>query len=151
MNHEFDIDEDIGRLKFVDNLNDNLQSVFSPLPEAAVVFPAADGDVLTKFGQAGSKGVRISPVGTEIVCIAKGTVENIGSIDDKGYIKIVLDTGETAYFYNVTASVSVDDIVMPGQAIGNVEGDHLYLEIKSGETYIDPIEFIQQRAALTVE
>ncbi len=150
VNHEFDIDEDIGRLKFVDNLNDNLQSVFSPLPEAAVVFPAPDGKVLTTFGQAGSKGVRISPAGTEIVCIARGTVEYIGEIDGRGYIKVNLDTGEDTYFYNITPSVSVDDIVMPGQAIGNLEGDYLYLEMKSGEDYIDPIEFIQQRAALAV-
>jgi murein DD-endopeptidase MepM/ murein hydrolase activator NlpD len=144
--HELDIDKDIGRLKFVDNLNDETQSVFSPLPEGVAVLPS-DGEILTAFGQSGSKGVRIDPVSTQIVSIAKGTIEYIGEIDGKGYIKEKLDTGETAYYYNVDPSVKVDDIVMPGQEIGNLSGDYLYVEIKNGDVYVDPMTYIEMWTA----
>lgn len=150
VNHEFDIEEDIGKLKFVQNLDDETQSVFSPMPEVAAVFPA-DGDIMTRFGEGGSKGVRIVPTTSQIVCIAKGTVTQVGSIDDKGYVKIILDAGETAVFHNVTPGVQVDDIVMPGQPIGEVIGNFIYLEMQDGEEYIDPLEYIQKRSAMVVQ
>lgn len=142
VNHEFDIDKDIGRLKFVDNLNDETQSVFSPLPDTIAVYPA-EGEIVTAFGQSGSKGMRMDPVGTEVLSIAKGTVEYTGEIDGAGYLKVKLDTGETAYYYNVDPLVKADDIVKPGQQIGNLTGDYLYVEIKDGDTYIDPAAYIE--------
>ncbi len=150
VNHEFDIEEDIGRLKFVQSLDEEIQSVFSPLPEAAVVFPA-DGDVVTSFGEGGSKGVRIAPTGKEIVCIAKGTVISVGTIDDKGYVRVKLDTGLTAVFHNISPIVLVDDIVFPGQPIGDIADEYLYLEMKDGEEYIDPIAYIQKRSAMVLQ
>jgi murein DD-endopeptidase MepM/ murein hydrolase activator NlpD len=150
VNHEFDINEDIGRLKFVDNLNDELEGAFSALPDNVAVYPV-EGDVVTTFGQAGSKGVRFSSTGTQIVSIAKGTVEYTGDIDGSGYVKVTLDTGETAVYYNLDPSVKVDDIVKPGQEIGNLTGDYLYLELKSGDEYVDPIEYIQSHAASAVK
>ena len=148
VNHEFDIDEDIGRLKFVQTLNEETQSVFSTLPETAVVYPAA-GQVIQSFGEGGSKGVRIVPISEQIVCIAKGTVTSVGKTDESGYVKIQLDSGELVMLYNLTPIVQVKDIVMPGQPLGDVVGDYLYFEIKSGDDYVDPIKFIQQRAALS--
>ncbi|MGI5849100.1 MAG: peptidoglycan DD-metalloendopeptidase family protein [Christensenellales bacterium] len=150
VNHQFGIDEDIGRLKFVQNLDDSLQSVFSPLPDAAVVFPA-HGNIITAFGEAGSKGVRIDLDGTKIVSIAKGTVTFVGEINEAGYIKVALDSGETVSFYNISPAVRVDDIVMPGQLIGDIDGDYLYFELKDGDQYVDPIQYIEQRASLVVE
>jgi murein DD-endopeptidase MepM/ murein hydrolase activator NlpD len=142
VNHEFDIDQDIGRLKFVDNLNDETQSVFSPLPDNMAVYPA-EGEIVTAFGQSGSKGMRMDPVGTQVLSIAKGTVEYTGEIDGAGYLKVKLDSGETAYYYNVDPVVKADDIVRPGQQIGDLSGDYLYVEIKDGDTYVDPIAYIE--------
>lgn len=150
VDHELDIDKDIGRLKFVENLKDETQSVFSPLPEGVAVLPS-DGEVVTAFGESGSKGVRIDPVSTQIVSISKGTIEYTGTIDGKGYIKEKLDTGETAYYYNVDSSVKVDDIVMPGQEIGSLSGDYLYVEIKNGDVYVDPMAYIETWTAPTAE
>lgn len=150
VDHELKIDEDIGRLKFVDNINDETQSVFSPLPDGVAVMPS-DGEVVTAFGQSGSKGVRIDPVSTQVVSIAKGTIEYIGAIEDMGYIQEKLDTGETAYYYNITPSVKVDDIVKPGQEIGSLTGDYLYVEIKNGDVYVDPVEYIETWTAPAAE
>lgn len=150
VNHEFDIEEDIGRLKFVQNLDEELQNVFSPTPDAAVVFPSG-GEVITSFGEGGSKGVRITPEGQQIVSIAKGTVTSVGTIDDNGYVKVVLDAGETVTFFNIAPVVLTDDIVLPGQPIGDVSGEYLYLEMKDGEEFIDPIAYIQKRAAMVLQ
>lgn len=146
VNHEFDIDKDIGRLKFVENLSDDTQSVFSPLPDEMVVYPA-EGEVVTAFGQAGSNGIRMDPVDTVIVSMAKGTVEKTGEIDGMGYVKVKLDSGETAYYYNIEPCVKVDDIVKPGQQVGDLVGDYVYVEIKDGDIYVDPVAYIEKWTA----
>ncbi len=150
VNHEFDIEEDIGRLKFVNNLDEELKNVFSPTPEAAVVYPSG-GEVITCYGEGGSMGVRIAPAETQIVSIAKGTVTSVGEIEGSGYVKVELDAGQTATFYNITPVVRVDDIVLPAQPIGEVSGEYLYLEMKDGEEFIDPIDYIKKRTAMVLQ
>ena len=150
INHEFDIDEDIGKLRFVKSLDAETQSVFSAMPETAVIYPT-DGGVVTAFGDSGSSGVRFEQTGSPIVSIAKGAVTAVGTIDDMGYVKIELDAGETAIFYNVEPCVQVDDIVYAGQTIGDAMGDYLYLEMKSGDDYIDPVTYIEERASFVVQ
>jgi len=146
LSQEFDIPEDIGKLKFVEKLDDEAQSVMSVLPDSAVVIPS-DGEVLTTFGQAGSSGVRYGADGQTAYCIARATVTMVGEVDGQGYVRLVLDTGETALYYNVDPLVQVDDIVQPGQIVGTVSGDYLYVEMKDGEEYIDPIAYINGHTA----
>jgi hypothetical protein len=141
LSQEFDIDDDIGRLKFVQNLDDEVESVMSVLPGGVAVYPS-DGDVITAFGEGGAKGVRFSSEGATAYSIAKATVTAVGEIDGQGYLKLTLDTGETALYCNIEPLVLVDDIVMPGQAVGELTGDYLYVEMKDGEEYIDPIGYI---------
>jgi hypothetical protein len=143
VSHEFDIDKDIGRLKFVQTL-DETEAVFSEQPGLlAAVYPA-DGDIVTEYGEAGSRGVRFEASGSA-ACIARGTVTAAGEIGGTGYIKTVLDTGETVSYYNIDPAVKVDDIVAAGRTVGEVEGGYLYVEMKDGEEYIDPIAFIEQK------
>ena len=146
MSQEFDIPEDIGKLKFVENLDDDTQSVMSVLPGDAAVYPS-DGEVVTAFGQAGSSGVRFSAAGQTAYSIAKGTVTAVGAIGGQGYVKLVLDTGETVLYCNIEPLAVVDDIVMPGQTIGTLTGDYLYVEMKDGDALIDPITYISGRTA----
>ena len=150
VNHEFDIEEDIGRLKFVQNITDDVQGVFSTSEVTSAVYPA-EGEVVTAFGESGSQGVRFAPVGTEIVNIAKGTVTEVGDIDGMGYVKVELDTGETVVYHNISSLVQCDDIVMPGQPVGHTQDDYLYIELTSDGEYIDPMAFIKQRAAIVVQ
>jgi len=148
--HEFNMDEDIGRLKFVDTLDGESQSVFSANPGAVAVYPAK-GDIVTAFGQAGSSGIRIKPANAKAVCIAKGTVEQTGKINGEQYIKIALDTGEAVYYYGINPVVKVRDIVKPGELVGDIIGDYLYIEIKDKDKYIDPVAFIERQAAAVNE
>ena len=141
VNHEFDIDKDIGRLKFVQTL-DETEAVFSAQPDALAVYPA-DGRVVTAFGEDGSKGVRIEASGN-VSCIAKATVTAVGEIGSMGYVELTLDTGETLVYHNIEPAVQVKDIVAPGQTVGAVTGNYLYLEMLSGDAYIDPLAYVQK-------
>ncbi len=149
VNHEFDVDEDIGRLKFVEALEDT-QAVFSALPEGTIVYPA-DGEVVTTFGEGGSKGVRMSAQTPEIMNIAKGTVAAVGDISGEGYVKVVLDTGEIVTYHNLEPCVKMNDIVMPGQIIGKTEEGYLYVEMKNGDSFIDPIAFLNGHAGAALQ
>lgn len=142
---EFDIDDDIGKLKFVENLDDGTQSVMSVLPDTAAVLPS-DGAVLTAFGQSGSSGVRFGPDGQTAYGIARGTVTAVGAIGEQGYVKMQLDSGETVLYCNIEPAVQMADIVQPGQVVGTLSGDYLYVEMKSGEEYVDPIAYISEQA-----
>jgi len=146
VNHEFEIDEDIGRLKFVEAL-DETESVFSAMPEGSVAYPA-DGEVVSAFGEGGSNGIRMSALTPEIMNIAKGTVTAVNELDGEAYIEVALDSGETVTYHNLTPCVKVDDIVMPGQVIGKVQEGYLYIEMKKGGRYIDPVGYINSHAGL---
>jgi murein DD-endopeptidase MepM/ murein hydrolase activator NlpD len=148
VNQEFDIDKDIGRLKFVQTL-DETEAVFSAEPGVLATYPA-DGRIVTRYGEGGANGVRIEAVGN-VASIAKGTVTAVGDIGNMGYAKVTLDTGQTVAYYNVDPAVQVDDIVMPGQTIGVVLGSYLYLEMKDGDEYIDPIAFIEQKVEAVLQ
>ncbi len=149
VNHEFDVDEDIGRLKFVEAL-DETESVFSAMPDGTIVYPA-DGEVETAFGEGGSNGVMMSAQTPDIMNIAKGTVTEVGELDGEGYVAVVLDSGETITYQNLAACVKVDDIVMPGQVIGQTEQGYLYIEMKNGDAYIDPIAYINGHAGAALQ
>lgn len=149
VNHEFDVDEDIGRLKFVEALEDT-QAVFSALPDESIVYPA-DGELVSAFGEGGSKGVRMSAKTPEIMSIAKGTVTAIGDISGEGYVKVALDTGETVTYHNVEPCVKEDDIVMPGQVIGHTQEGYLYIEMKNGDSFIDPIAYLNEHAGAALQ
>lgn len=144
VNHEFDIEEDIGRLKFVEALDGEAESVFSALPDAMAVFPA-DGGVVTAFGEGGSMGVRMSAESNDILSIAKGTVLGVGKIGEDGYVKVELDSGETVSYFNVSPVVEANDIVLPGQKIGTLSSDYLYVEMQDDDLYVDPVAYIKER------
>jgi murein DD-endopeptidase MepM/ murein hydrolase activator NlpD len=150
VNHEFDVDEDIGRLKFVEALDGETESVFSAVPDSLVVYPA-DGDVVTAFGEGGSTGVRMSAQTKDILNMAKGTVTSVGDIGGEGYVEVVLDSGETVVYHNLTPEVKVDDIVMPGQVIGEIVDNYIYMEMKDGDAYIDPIAYIKEHAGMVLQ
>lgn len=150
VNHEFDIEEDIGRLKFVQSLDEESASVFSPLPQAAAVYPA-DGEVVTRFGEDGAMGIRMTTQQADILCIARGTVTSVGQIGDAGYVTLVLDTGETVAFHNIVPSVQINDIVPAGQKLGELSGQYLYIEMRQGEDYVDPLVYIKTHASRVLQ
>ena len=132
VSHEFDIDKDIGRLKFVQTL-DEVEAVFSEQPGMPPVVYPANGDIVTEFGKAGSKGVRIEASGS-VRSIARSTVTAVGEISGAGYVVTVLDTGETMTYYNIDPVVQVDDIVEAGPDGGQDAGRLSLCEIRKARS-----------------
>ncbi len=86
----------------------------------------------------------------KIKCVANGTAEEVGYSDDYGNYILVLHADEvyTLYAHCQEVLPKVGDSIESGQIIatvgatGNASGPHLHFEIRNGETYLNPEEFI---------
>jgi len=96
-------------------------------------------------------GVDISaPEGEKIVCSQSGVAKEVSENSDYGKY-IVVDHGDDIYTLYAHCSeiiAVVGDEIQAGQMIakvgatGNVTGAHLHFEIKDGDNWLDPSEFI---------
>ena len=97
-------------------------------------------------------GVDIAAVeGTEICAFAAGTVSACGESSSLGKYLIVEHEGDvtTLYAHCSKLNVSSGQKVSLGEKIAEVgqtgvaTGDHLHFELRSGDTYLDPIYYVQ--------
>jgi len=118
------------------------------------VLPVAGYRLTAGFGQTSSLWSTVhtgtdfaAPSGTAIVSVARGTVTEVGYEGAYGNRTVItLDDGtEIWYCHQTAATVSVGDVVDPGQSIGsvgatgNVTGPHLHLEVRpAGGDPVDP-------------
>ncbi len=88
--------------------------------------------------------------GTDVVAAKSGLVIYSGWADGYGYY-IILDHGDglkTAYGHCSTLFVNEGDYVLKGQKIagvgstGNSTGPHLHFEVKYGDVYQDPLNYV---------
>lgn len=97
-------------------------------------------------------GVDISaPEGEKIVCAQKGTAKEVSEDSEYGNF-IIVDHGEgilTLYAHCSEIIAKAGDEIQAGQMIakvgatGNVTGAHLHFEIRDGENWLNPEEFIK--------
>lgn len=88
--------------------------------------------------------------GDKIKCTAAGTVAETGESPDYGNYILVRHPDEIYSLYAHCQSVlpQVNDSVLAGQVIatvgetGKTTGPHLHFELRNGETWLDPGEFI---------
>ena len=132
-----------------------------------------DSDVLTKLVKpveapvTSPFGVRIHPTtgvetfhygvdlgaaeGEKILCAAPGEVIEAGESPDYGNYLVVRhsETIYTVYAHCAEVLPHVGDTVSASQAVatvgatGNVTGPHLHFEIRNGETWLNPAEFLE--------
>lgn len=97
-------------------------------------------------------GLDIAAVeGTEICAFAAGTVSACGESSSLGKYLIVEHEGDitTLYAHCSKLNVSSGQKVSMGEKIAEVgqtgvaTGDHLHFELRSGDTYLDPIYYVQ--------
>ena len=96
-------------------------------------------------------GIDISaPEGEKIVCVQKGIAKEINEDGDYGKY-IIVDHGEeilTLYAHCSEIIAKEGEEIQAGQMIakvgatGNVTGPHLHFEIRDGENWVNPEEFI---------
>lgn len=88
--------------------------------------------------------------GTEIQAFAAGVVEYIGEAEDFGlYIKITHDNGVSSFYAHCSellmqkgATVEAGQVIAKVGNTGRSTGAHLHVEIKQGETYLNPIYYL---------
>ncbi|MBE7048953.1 MAG: M23 family metallopeptidase [Ruminococcaceae bacterium] len=88
--------------------------------------------------------------GTKIVCAAEGTVLESGESDDYGYYLLVQHANEIYTLYahcqelltSAGQSVEKGQVVATVGATGNATAPHLHFEIRNGESWLDPAEFV---------
>ncbi len=91
-----------------------------------------------------------APEGEKIKCAAKGKAVEVGQSNEYGNYILVQHADEiyTLYAHCQTVLPQSGDEIQAGQVIatvgatGNVTGPHLHFELRNGETYLDPAEFI---------
>ena len=91
-----------------------------------------------------------APAGEKIKCAAEGTAIEVGSHPEYGNYILVLHDDEvyTLYAHCETLLPQQGDRIKAGQVIatvgatGNVTGPHLHFEIRNGDTYLDPSDFV---------
>ncbi|MBE7036558.1 MAG: M23 family metallopeptidase [Ruminococcaceae bacterium] len=94
-----------------------------------------------------------APEGEKIKCAAKGKAIEVGNSSDYGNYILVQHADEiyTLYAHCQTVLPKTGDEIQSGQVIatvgatGNVTGPHLHFELRNGDSYLDPTEFISFR------
>ncbi len=145
-----DIKDEIKKIKDI-FVTDN--EIMAMNPVSSFIVPAKNCTVTKGFGvqDADESGfhygvdLRVLP-NENIVSVAKGEVTEIATNQEYGSYIIIKHSNEisTLYAYLNEILPDVGNTVEKGQAIAraNKENDTIYFEIKKGDTYLDPLEFI---------
>lgn len=127
---------------------------------AAFVLPLENYRLTARFGQSGRYWAKrhtgldfAAPTGTPLKAITSGTITRITNHGAYGLLTtLTTDTGEVLYYAHQSRThVRQGQRVTAGQIIGNVgatgntAGAHLHLEVRVGNTPIDPYTWLRQR------
>ncbi len=138
---EIDVDETIGKLKFVDGdavADDGTAMVFGAME---VTLPV-QGEVREQFGENGSNGVLFACTqGASGVACADGVVEALGTDEARGqYVRLRHAAGLETFLYGL-AEVAVEQgqPLKSGDILGKSAGDSLYFEARVNGAPQDPL------------
>jgi murein DD-endopeptidase MepM/ murein hydrolase activator NlpD len=103
----------------------------------------------------GHKGIDIAaPYGTNIYAAESGTIQRIGNKGDGYGISIFIkhDNGNITVYGHMSRSAdfAVGDRIVKGQLIGfvgstgNSSGNHLHFEVRTGNGYENPLNYVKQ-------
>lgn len=81
---------------------------------------------------------------TSVVSVSDGEITEVATSEDYGTFICVRHSDEISTLYANLGEVlpNIGDKVTQGQPIAKAQGTLLYFELKKGETYLDPTEFI---------
>lgn len=131
--------------------NDKSLEVLNPVSE--MISPAPSGKIIKGFGMQDASGsdfhygVELSAKENEnIVSANDGVVSEIAKNEEYGSYIVISHSEEIKTLYGQLNEIIINagDKVEKGQAIAraNVETNSFYFELKRGETYLDPTQFI---------
>ncbi len=144
LNTSTDLEKEIGRLKFVQNIFGS-EPVLSEIISSAYVYPV-EGKVIKKFGEDGFKGVMIETVMyCPVLSAGEGEVEETGK-NENGipYIKIKAGDNAVINYTGVIARVKNKAEIKKGEILGTLKGNTLTIEVYKDGKAVDPLQYIQE-------
>ncbi len=137
---EIDVDETIGKLKFVDGsaVQDDTAMVFG----AANVTLPVQGEVRQQFGEEGLDGVVFACAqGASGIACADGVVEALGTDETRGqYVRVRHAAGLETFLYGLSdVAVEKGQPLKTGDILGKSAGDSLYFEVRVNGAPQDPM------------
>ena len=150
VNHNTDINKELEKFKALFKKDESLE-VLNPVSE--MISPSTSGKIIKGFGMQDASGsdfhygVELSAEKNEnIVCANDGTVSEVAKNEEYGSYIVITHSEEIKTLYGQLNEIiiNVGDKVEKGQAIAraNTETNSFYFELKRGETYLDPTQFI---------
>ncbi len=148
--HQTDLSEIIKKGKNIFTSNEEIQAM-KPISE--FTNPAPKGKITTGFGVQNASnsdfhyGVDIKiPDGENVLAVADGKISEIATTQELGTYIVIKHSEEILTVYSKLNEIlpSVGEKVESGQIIAraNQEDNTIHFEIKRGETYLNPEEFI---------
>ena len=150
VNHNTDINKELENFKTLFKKDESLE-VLSPVSQ--MISPSPSGKIVKGFGMQDASGsdfhygVELSAEKNEnIVSANDGTVSEVAKNEEYGSYIVISHNEEIKTLYGQLNEIiiNVGDKVEKGQAIAraNTETNSFYFELKRGETYLDPTQFI---------
>ena len=150
LNQQTNLREEANKIKGIFTEDEGLSSM-NPVSE--FVNPAPEGDVVVGFGVQDAAdsnfhyGVDIKiPQGQNVVAAAAGEVTEIATNEEYGSYIIITHNDEilTMYAHLNEILPDVGERVEAGKAIARPNADNgtIYFEIRRGDTYLNPSDFI---------
>jgi len=145
-----DIREEVDKLKNIFIAEDEVTAM-NPVSE--FINPATNGEIVKGFGvqDADNSGFHYGvdlkiEKDKNIVCAATGEITEIATNSEYGTYIVIKHNDEIFTVYAKLNEIlpNVGDRIEKGQAIARVNGEDntLHFEIRRGDTYLDPTEFI---------
>ncbi len=150
VNHNTDLRTEFEKFTALFKKDESLE-VLNPVSE--MISPVPSGKIIKGFGMQDASGsdfhygVELSAKeGENIVCANDGTVSEVAKNEEYGSYIVISHSEEIKTLYGNLNEIiiNVGDMVEKGQAIAraNTDTNSVYFELKRGETYLDPTQFI---------
>jgi hypothetical protein len=134
ISNDVDIDEDLGKLKFV---SDDLVSVFNEdlsLPVEALSYEISDD---------GKNMMILGKKDEPVFATFSGNIVKTENSNNENLVIIMHESGIKSIYTGVMPTVFEDDSVLSGQAVGYLLDDYLQVNILYDGEYLDPEDFIK--------
>ena len=137
MNTDFVIDEDIGKLKFVNSDGEDQQSTAVMSRNIEAFHYPLEGEVVKSFSEQ-NQGVTIQPSDDQqqVICMRDGTVAK----KIRSTLVMQNQDGSITLYDGIDSKVEVGTQISSGQELGALSGESLYVETLIDGKYVDPLK-----------
>jgi murein DD-endopeptidase MepM/ murein hydrolase activator NlpD len=144
LENDTDIEKEIGRLKFVQNLFGS-EPVLSEITNSDYVYPV-EGKVVKKFGEDNASGITIeTKMNSPVLSVAACKVKQLSDEKNGTVVRVQLEDGTEVVYAGLVARVEEGDAVKKGGILGTLKGNTLSLGVYRDGKAVDPLAFLSKR------